>query len=446
MQDLNNFFTNIQKLKRKKRRGWLVHRIEDSESTASHIFRMAILSWILGREKGLNSEKVIKMALVHDLCEVFTFDETPYDPFLPKKIDSSKSQVEAKKILEKWPPFTLEQKEEKSKKKREREFRALNKLVANLKGDLKDEMIEIWLDFENGLSQEARFLKQTDKAENFLQGMEYWERYGTIKANLWIRWAKGLFDDPLLVEFEKAVERRFFGNPSERKSPMDKILDFLIEVGKLKSKKRKKWIFRKVTKPEKIADHVFLTSIMVWVFSQNKDLSQKKLLKMTLCHEFGKIYLEDSTPHFILFPNLREEIRVLIQDPSRFFPKMREDVLKSFQKEYKPWFLNFPKRNKEKVFDKEYKKEKKSFKKVISLLPETLADEILNLWEQYYKGLSREGRFVQQIDILENFFQAINYYKENKDFPIEAWWSEIGEKIEEESLLSFIKLLHKISK
>lgn len=443
MSKLCVFFENVQRLKRKKRRGWLVHRIEDSESTSSHIFRMAILSWILARGKGLNTEKVIKMALVHDLCEALTFDETPYDPLLPKKIGSVKAQKKAKEILEKWPKFTLEEKEEKDRKKMQREFKAFDKLVADLPQDLKNEMEELWLDFERGSSPEARFVRQTDKLENFLQGIEYWERYGTIQVKLWVRWAKGLFDDPLLIEFERAIERKFIEKPLKRGEKIDKTLDFLVEVGRLKNKERKKWIFRKVPRPEKIADHAFLSAIMAWVFSKGKKFNQKNLLKMALFHELGKVYLEDSAPHYVLFPNMREEIKMLVREPSKFFPEMREDILRNFQKKYKPLFFNFPKRSKGKVFEDEYRKEKKSLQNLISSLPESLADEILRLWEEYYKGLSREGRFMQQIDILENFFQAIKYYREDKNFPIETWWSEIGEKIEEESLLRFIKLLHK---
>ena len=103
MQSVINFFIDIGKLKNKKRRGWLLHQIEKSESTASHIFRMAILTWMLGRKKRFNLQRALKMALIHDICEIFTRDETPYDPLLPKRIDSPQSQKTAKKILETWP-------------------------------------------------------------------------------------------------------------------------------------------------------------------------------------------------------------------------------------------------------------------------------------------------------------------------------------------------------
>jgi len=442
MEKLYNFFKNIQKLKRKKRRGWLLHQIEDSESTASHIFRTAILSWVLGKEKGLNVERIIKMALVHDLCEVLTFDETPYDPLLPERIDKEEDRKKTSEILEKWPEFTLKQKEEKVRKKKQRELRAFKKLILDLPSGLKEEMENLWLDFEENVSQEAKFVNQADKAENLLQGLEYWERYGRIKVNLWLRWAKGIFDDPLIIEFEKAIERRFVEKPQKREEKMDKILDFLIGVGRLKSKERRKWIFRKVPNPEKVADHVFSTSLKTWVFSRGRGLNQKKLLKMALVHELGKAYLEDdTTPHFILFPNLREEIKELIKKPFKFFPEVREETLKNLRENYKA-SSGLSRKRKEKTFEKEYKKEKKSLEKLISGLSEGFKEEILGLWDQYYRGLSREGRFIQQIDILDNLFQASGYYQEDRDFPIESWWMEIGEKIEEPLLLDFIKSLY----
>lgn len=188
-----------------------MHRIKDSETTASHIFRMAMLSWVLGRKKGLNMEKVLKMALVHDICEVFTKDETPYDPLLPMKINSPENQKKIIEILKKWPKFSLNQKKKKVSLKYKRELQALEKLVANLPPDLKTEIMELWVDFEKRRTREGRFVHQIDKAENFLQGIEYWKKYGGIQKDLWIRWIKEIFDDPTLIEFEKTMENHFFG-------------------------------------------------------------------------------------------------------------------------------------------------------------------------------------------------------------------------------------------
>ncbi len=203
MKELLNFFIEVGKLKRKFRKGWLIHGIKNSESTAEHIFRMTIIAWVLGKNKKLNMEKVIKIALVHDLCEVYAPDMTPYDPLLPK------DRKKAMEILKKWPKFTPSLKIKKYKNKYKIELLALKRLVSRLPLHLRKEILNLWLEFEKGLSKEGRFVKQVDKVENLLQGLEYWKKHGKIQHKLWMRWAKEILDDPVLIEFMKTLEEKF---------------------------------------------------------------------------------------------------------------------------------------------------------------------------------------------------------------------------------------------
>ena len=143
------------------------------------------------------------MALVHDLCEIYAPDVTPYDPLLPK--DPKK----AMKVLKSWPKFTQALKEKTYKDKYKRELSALKKVVSKLPPHLRTEMINLWLEFEKGLTKEGRFVKQVDKIENLLQGLEYWRKYGKIQHRLWMRWIKEIVDDHLLLEYLKAVENKF---------------------------------------------------------------------------------------------------------------------------------------------------------------------------------------------------------------------------------------------
>lgn len=206
MKNTIDFLVKLGTLKGKKRRGWVVHRIKNPETTAEHIFRTTFLAWLLGRKKRLNIEKLIKMALVHDICEVYAFDETPYDPILPK---DPKEQKKIQAILKRWPTFSPAEKKNKVFKKYQRELKGLKKVVSALPNDLKAEMINLWMDFEKGLSPEGRFLKQVDKAENLLQGLEYWKREGKIQRHLWGRWSKEIFDDPVLIDFVKDIDKKF---------------------------------------------------------------------------------------------------------------------------------------------------------------------------------------------------------------------------------------------
>jgi len=200
------FLREVGKLKGKARRGWLAHEIKNPETTAEHIFHLAILVWTVGKRKKINVDQAIKMALLHDLCEAYCLDTTPYDPLLPKNL---KDKKKIKEILKQWPKFTLSQKIKKNNHKRQMETKALDKLIANLPLDLKREMKNLWHEFENGRTKEARFVRQADKMINFLQGLEYWKKYGKIQHRLWVRWIKEIIDDPALLKFLEATENHF---------------------------------------------------------------------------------------------------------------------------------------------------------------------------------------------------------------------------------------------
>jgi putative hydrolase of HD superfamily len=203
MKKFLDFLINAGKLKGKKRRGWVVHQIKNSESTAEHIFRTSLIAWILGSKKKLNLERVIKIALIHDLCEVYAPDLTPYDPLLPK------DPKRALEVLKKWPKFTTAIKIKKQEDKYKAELNGLDKLTSQLPQNLKAEIKNLWLDFEKGLTREGRFVKQVDKVENLLQGIEYWKKYGKIQHKLWMRWIKEIIDDPVLIEFVRTIENNF---------------------------------------------------------------------------------------------------------------------------------------------------------------------------------------------------------------------------------------------
>ena len=204
MKEIFNFLTKIGDLKGRERRGWIIHGIENSETTAEHIFHLAIMVWILGGKKtNFDLDKAIKMALIHDLCEVYAEDLTPYDPLLPDDPE------ETKEILKKWPKFTPEMKEKKEKDKHQMELEGLDKLLFDMPMDAKEDLRELWLEYERMSTPEAKFVKQTDKMANFLQGIDYWRKEGKIQHNLWIRWIKEIIDDPILLDFLNEIENEW---------------------------------------------------------------------------------------------------------------------------------------------------------------------------------------------------------------------------------------------
>ena len=112
-------------------------------------------------------------------------------------------------ILKKWPKFTPSLKRKRHNDKYRMELRGLNKAISKLPAGLKDEIKDLWLDYENGFTKEGRFVKQADKVINLFQGIEYWKKYGRIQYKLWFRWIKEIIDDPDLLEFAKVLENKF---------------------------------------------------------------------------------------------------------------------------------------------------------------------------------------------------------------------------------------------
>ena len=88
----------------------------------------------------------------------------------------------------------------------------MKKILAKLPSSLKDEINALWLDYEKGLTAEGRFVKQADKVINFLQGIEYWKKYGRIECHLWVRRIKEVVDDSALLELVKEIEKKFCAN------------------------------------------------------------------------------------------------------------------------------------------------------------------------------------------------------------------------------------------
>jgi putative hydrolases of HD superfamily len=203
MDKLLDFFIEVGKLKTMPRRGWLIREVKNPETIAEHIFRTALMGWLMAEGGRFKMEKIFKMALVHDLCEVYAGDTTPYDGMIPK---DKKALRELMKI---WPRFSKEEKEKRAKEKHEKEKAGLEKLIANLSVKMKKEIMDLWMEYERGLSKEGRFFRQADRMENFLQAYEYWEKYKKPPIEPWWLWAREFFDDPILVKFMDELEKKF---------------------------------------------------------------------------------------------------------------------------------------------------------------------------------------------------------------------------------------------
>ena len=399
----------IGKLKKMPRTGFVWLDIKNPETIAQHTFRVAIMNWILGRKvkPKLNLGKVIKISLVHDLCEVYAGDMTPYWGLLPQ------NKEKRKRVLARWIRLPKKIKEKRDREKFQKEKKSLQKLINNLEPRLKKEIMNYWLEYERLSSREGRFVKQGDKIETLLQALEYWGVKPDSPVIGWWEEVEDLVDSPALLNFLGKIEKYFYKN---RKA--DRELKFLLEIGKLKNMPRTGWVLRGVKNPETIAEHGFLLAIASWVLGRRKRLNLEKVIKMSLAYEICEVYVGDATPYDVFLPKSK-----------------KREILKRW-----PRLL---KKEKEKRFLKDYRTEKEALEKITSLLSPDLRKEIINLWDDCKKGERAEGRFVSQLYWLITYLQALQYFKENKKFPILAWYEQMREFIGDPLLLDLMKEMEK---
>lgn len=140
--DVLKLYYQFIHLKDLYRQGWLTHIIgldaeNRVESVADHSWSVTILcmSIIQKYHIDLDLEKCMKIAIVHELGEIYAGD------FIPNQVSK-----EEKHILEE---------------------KAVDSLLNEASFD--NNFKELWLEYENQLSEEAVFVKQVDKLEPMLQ-------------------------------------------------------------------------------------------------------------------------------------------------------------------------------------------------------------------------------------------------------------------------------------
>jgi putative hydrolase of HD superfamily len=143
-------FLNIAaNLKTIPRQGWIDKlSIKNPESVADHTYSMAIIGMILSDSQKYNTEKILKMILLHDLAESITGDFTP---------------------------------EQKSKEKIILEDKTFEKILKHLPENLQKQYHHIWKEYKKNDSKEANFVHQIDKFEMALQAKIYSEQNKSLE-------------------------------------------------------------------------------------------------------------------------------------------------------------------------------------------------------------------------------------------------------------------------
>ncbi|MEX2013085.1 MAG: HD domain-containing protein [Candidatus Levyibacteriota bacterium] len=171
-----DFYRYLDKLKRTKREGWIADGIMDSESVADHSLSVAALSMVLAPHLNVDRDKLIKMALIHDIGESIIGDVQWYTQ--GKGID--------KKVLA---------------KKEKDEGKAVRKILETL-GD--SEYLKLWEEMEEKKTREAKIHKEIDRIDMALQAYFNEKRTGKNLARFF-DFTDLFISEPLIKEIMKEV-------------------------------------------------------------------------------------------------------------------------------------------------------------------------------------------------------------------------------------------------
>jgi len=149
---IEKIFEKVLELKNVPRQGWKEKlEIDNPESVADHSYSVTMLSMILSDVKGLDSEKIIRMALLHDLAESIIGDITPDHIRKNEKIT--------------------------------KENDAIKQILKNLPYSIAESYFEIWNDYQKKISKEAILLHEMDKLEMAFQA-KFYQKNGVSKEKL----------------------------------------------------------------------------------------------------------------------------------------------------------------------------------------------------------------------------------------------------------------------
>ena len=165
-----DFLNTSVNLKKIPRQGWIDKlSIKNPESVADHTFSMSIIGMVLSDLEGYNTEKILKMIILHDLAESIIGDITP------------------------------EQKERKEKF--DLENKTMQKILSSLPEIIKCHYETIWTEFQNFESQESKFVHDIDKLEMVLQAKTYSKEIDSPeKITSFINYAKEGIKDPNILK------------------------------------------------------------------------------------------------------------------------------------------------------------------------------------------------------------------------------------------------------
>ncbi len=182
-----NFMEMIGKSKHIPRTGWVMNKIKNPESVAEHSFRVSVLAMVFADQLGADREKLIQMALLHDLGEVITGDI----------VWSRGAVIDIKKRAEK-------------EKMEENGIESIFKLIG-----LSAEYKKLFKEMIERRSLEATIFWQLDKLEMAIQALEYEKKYNKDLGEFFVS-VEAQINTPFIIGILKQILKE---RPSNIKKP-----------------------------------------------------------------------------------------------------------------------------------------------------------------------------------------------------------------------------------
>ncbi|MCQ8211069.1 HD domain-containing protein [Cetobacterium somerae] len=180
------FLFEIDKVKDIFRQSLIVNGKRE-ENDAEHSWHMALVALTIKEyfQGEVDLEKSLKMILIHDLVEIYAGDTPAFGEVRPDK--------------------------------KEEEIKAAVKLFSLLPDDQKDEFLNLWLEFEECQSNEAKFANVCDRYQGFMQNLtsdgHTWKKFNAPMERVLKRaevikiYVPELYEKVMLPEFLKYQER-----------------------------------------------------------------------------------------------------------------------------------------------------------------------------------------------------------------------------------------------
>jgi putative hydrolases of HD superfamily len=139
---LLSFFESVLRLKSVKRAGWVSKAgISNAESVSDHTYSMCAMGMILSDMLGLDTERVMKMIIIHDLAESIIGD------YMPNEITREKKRLE--------------------------EGKAMSCILYQVPSVARSSYEMIWQEYQANKTRAAKFVHKLDKLEMAIQSIQY---------------------------------------------------------------------------------------------------------------------------------------------------------------------------------------------------------------------------------------------------------------------------------